>query len=144
MSIKIAVGSSNGNIIDQHFGSGTKFYIFDLLEGGDFKLIEAREVQTEVIDFSQTSCSSNGNAQCDSESNSGCGSGCNSGGHDESALYKKINLILDCQAVLVNQVGKGAEKLLLKNGISAFEAKGSIEKAFLKLFIYYKRTKQLL
>jgi len=32
-------------------------------------------------------------------------------------------LILDCQAVLVNQVGKGAEKLLLKNGISAVGAK---------------------
>lgn len=34
MSIKVAVGSSNGITIDQHFGSGDKFYIFELLSDG--------------------------------------------------------------------------------------------------------------
>jgi predicted Fe-Mo cluster-binding NifX family protein len=135
MSIKIAVGSSNGIVIDQHFGSGKKFYIFELLEEGNSKFIETREAKTEVKDSSSISCRDNGDLGCDSS--------CHSSGHDESGLIVKINLLSDCQAVLVNQVGKGAEKLLLKNGISAFEAKDSIEKAFKKIYIYYKRTKQL-
>ena len=46
MSIKIAVGSSDGIVIDQHFGSGKKFYIFELLEKGNSKFIETREVQS--------------------------------------------------------------------------------------------------
>jgi len=143
MSIKIAVGSSNGIVINQHFGSGTKFYIFELLEDGNSKFIEAREVETEVVGLTPTTCNDNGNKGCNSGGDLGCGSGCHSGGHDEAGLIEKIKLISDCQAVLVNQIGKGAEKLLLKNGISAFEAKGSIEKAFSKLYIYYKRTKQM-
>jgi len=143
MSIKIAVGSSNGIVIDQHFGSATKFYIFELLGDGNSEFIETREVETEVVGLTPTTCNDNVNKGCNSGGNLGCGSGCHSGGHDEDGLIGKINLILDCQATLVNQVGKGAEKLLLKNGISAFEAKGSIEKAFSKLYIYYKRTKQI-
>jgi len=144
MAVKIAVGSSDGIVIDQHFGSGRKFYIFEFLEEGNSKLIEIREVQTEVKDSVSATCSDDENIGCDSSTNSGCGSSCHSGGHDELGLIEKINAISDCQVVLVNAVGKRAEKLLIKSGISAFEAKGSIEKAFLKLFIYYKRTKQLL
>jgi len=140
MSIKIAVGSSNGIVIDQHFGSVTKFYIFELLGDVNSEFIETREVETEVVASASITCNDTG---CNSGVDSGCGSGCHSGGHDEAGLIGKINLISDCQAVLVNKVGKGAEKLLLKNGISAFEAKDSIEKAFSKLYIYYKRTKQI-
>ena len=127
MSIKIAVGSSNGMVIDQHFGRGKKFYVFELIEEGNSKFIESREVQTQVQELVNTSC----------------GSSCHSSGDDEASLINKINLLSDCQAVLVNQIGKGAEKLLIKNGISAFEAKGSIDKAFSRLYIYYKRTRQL-
>ncbi|MCB2294821.1 dinitrogenase iron-molybdenum cofactor biosynthesis protein [Clostridium algoriphilum] len=144
MSIKIAVGSSDGISIDQHFGSGRIFYIFELSDEGNYKFIETREVRIGVEDSVLIACSDNENTGCNSSSNSGCGSVCNSGGHDEPGLFTKINLISDCHVVLINQVGKGAEKLLLKNGIGTFEAKGSIEKAFSKLYIYYKRTKQLI
>jgi len=128
MSIKIAVGSSNGIDIDGHFGSGRKFYVFELLEEGNSKFIEMREIQS--------SCNDNGNLECSSN--------CNSGSHDEAGLVRKISLLLDCQAVLVNQIGKGAENLLLQKGISSFKVKGPIEKALLRLYSYYKRTKQLI
>lgn len=153
MSIKIAVGSSDGVVIDQHFGSGKKFYVFELLEGGSIKLIDTREVKTEIENFVPTSLNENTDSGCNSGGNSGCGSvssgcgtggsSCHSNGHDEQGLIGRVNLLSDCQAVLVNQIGKGAEKLLLKNGIGAFEAKNSIEKAFSKIYIYYKRTKQI-
>lgn len=144
MSVKIAVGSSDGISIDQHFGSGEKFYIFEIIEEGNSKFIETREVQAEINESVSIFYNDNAKTGCDADDDLGCGSGCHSRGNDELGLIKKINLISDCQAVLVNQVGKEAEKLLLKNGISAFEAKGSIEKALLKLYIYYKRTRQLI
>ena len=70
MSIKIAVGSSDGFVIDQHFGSGKLFYIFEILDEGNYKLIEKREVQTEVVRLVLKSCSNNENTGCNSRSNS--------------------------------------------------------------------------
>lgn len=135
MSIKIAVGSSNGIDIDGHFGSGRKFYVFELSETGNSKFIEIREIQAEIMDFAPISCNDNGDVECVSS--------CNSGSHDESGLVRKISLLSDCQTVLVNQIGKGAENLLLQKGVSSFQVKGPIEKALSKLYSYYKRTNQL-
>jgi predicted Fe-Mo cluster-binding NifX family protein len=144
MAVRIAVGSSDGVSIDQHFGSGEKFYIFELLEDGTSKIVETREIvqedsnlEVENVDEAEHSSCNGGGGGC------GSGSGCGSGAHNEPGLLNKVTLLSDCDAVLVNQIGKSAEKLLLKNGISAFDASDSIEKAFSKLFIYYKRTKKL-
>lgn len=142
MAVRIAVGSSDGIVINQHFGSGDKFYIFELLEDGSSKIVEIREnIQEDSADEAESfneiehsSCHGGGG---------GCGSGCGSGSHNEPGLLSKITLLSDCDAVLVKQIGRSAEKLLLKNGISAFDASDSIEKAFSKLFRYYKRTKKL-
>ena len=71
MSIKIAVGSSDGFVIDQHFGSGKLFYIFEILDEGNYKLIEKREVQTEVVRLVLKSCSNNENTGCNSRSKIG-------------------------------------------------------------------------
>lgn len=142
MAIRIAVGSSDGVVIDKHFGSGDKYYIFELLEDGSSNIVETREITQEnntleAVNFKvieHTSCHGHGED---------CGSRCGSGTHNELGLLGKVNLLLDCDAVLVNQIGRSAEKLLLKNGISAFEAGDSIEKAFSKIYIYFKRSKKL-
>jgi predicted Fe-Mo cluster-binding NifX family protein len=136
MSVRIAVGSSDGVIIDQHFGSGDKFYIFELLEDGTSKIVDTREIVREDSDLETEIVDKSEHSSCN-------GGGCGSGSHNEPGLLSKVTLLSDCDAVLVNQIGKSAEKLLLKNGISAFDASDSIEKAFSKLFIYYKRTKKL-
>jgi predicted Fe-Mo cluster-binding NifX family protein len=142
MSVRIAVGSSDGIVIDQHFGSGNKFYIFELLEEGKFNVLDVREIinanaeSSEVYDEVKES-------GCHRNSNEGCGVGCSPKEHNNDDLYSKVKLLNDCDMVLINKIGKFAEKLLLKNGISVLEAEGNIEEAFSRLFKYYKRIKKL-
>ncbi|WP_238915557.1 dinitrogenase iron-molybdenum cofactor biosynthesis protein [Clostridium sp. YIM B02555] len=162
MSIKVAVGSSNGIRIDQHFGSGDKFYIFELLSDGSSKFIETIEIKDDDIakekekmklevldtDIISSGCSSNASSGCgagcsseggcDSGSGDGCRSG--SGGHDNSDLIAKINLLSPYNAVLVSRIGNKAEKLLTFSGLQVFENDGLIEKALSRLTIYFKRT----
>lgn len=161
MSIKVAVGSSNGISIDQHFGSGDKFYIFELLSDGSSKFIETIEIKDEDIakekekiklealdtDIISSGCSSNDSSGCGSGggcgSGSGDGCGSDSGGHDNSDLIAKINLLSPYDAVLVSKIGNKAEKLLTFSGLQAFENDGLIEKALSRLSIYFKRTHAL-
>lgn len=141
MSVKIAVGSSDGIAIDQHFGSGNKFYIFELLEDGKFNILDVRENINGKVDSLEVyeevkSLGCHGN-------NGGCGGGCSPQEHGNDDLFSKVRLLNDCDMVLINKIGKFAEKLLLKNGISALEAEGDIKEAFSRLFKYYKRIKKL-
>lgn len=41
--MRIAVTTSNGEKVDQHFGKATRFDVYDL-EGDEMKLVETREV----------------------------------------------------------------------------------------------------
>ncbi|WP_326513628.1 NifB/NifX family molybdenum-iron cluster-binding protein [Clostridium intestinale] len=142
MGVKIAAGSSDGIVIDQHFGSGNKFYIFELLEDGNFNILDIREGIDNKEDFLETYDEVKA-LGCNENSSGSCGSGCSPKEHNNDDLYSKVKLLNDCDMVLINRIGKFAEKLLLKNGISALEAEGDIKEAFSSLFKYYKRIKKL-
>lgn len=43
MSLRVAVGSSDGKVINQHFGHVNQFLIFDIDENGNNEFIEIRE-----------------------------------------------------------------------------------------------------
>jgi len=43
MSIKVAVASNDGKVINQHFGHAQEFLIFDLNDDGTFEFVETRE-----------------------------------------------------------------------------------------------------
>lgn len=162
MSIKIAVGSSDGKIIDQHFGSGNKFYIFEVFEDGTNQYLENFDIKEEdIINESKKyssrkvrsldvahsgsfsgGCGSNLQSGCGS-SQSSCSGGSCSGGQDDSQLIGKISLLSKYDAVLVNRIGNRAEKLLVFSGLHAFENDGTIEEALSKLYTYLKRTKAI-
>ncbi|AJA46399.1 nitrogenase iron-molybdenum cofactor biosynthesis protein NifB [Clostridium pasteurianum DSM 525 = ATCC 6013] len=162
MSIKIAVGSSDGKIIDQHFGSGNKFYIFEVFEDGTNQYLENFDIKEEdIINASKKynskkvrsldgarsgsfvgGCGSSSQSSCGS-SQSSCGGGSCSGGQDDSQLIGKISLLSKYDAVLVNKIGNRAEKLLVFSGLHAFENDGTIEEALPKLYTYLKRTKAI-
>ncbi|MDP4144033.1 MAG: dinitrogenase iron-molybdenum cofactor biosynthesis protein [Bacillota bacterium] len=159
MSIKIAVGSSDGKFIDQHFGSGTKFYILELFEDGSYKNIDTIDIkpkdikkesnkislQPVSVNDCNTGCSSNAVCGSGSSFGGGCdsGGGCGSGSLDNSELIAKINLLSVYDAVLISNIGNRVGKLLTFSGVQAFENDGLIEKAISKLYIYFKRTKTL-
>ncbi len=142
MGVRIAAGSSDGIVIDQHFGSCNKFYIFELIEDGNFNILDIREGIYNKEGFLETYDEVKA-LGCNVNSSEGCGSGCSPKEHNNDDLFSKVKLLNDCDMVLINRIGKFAEKLLLKNGISALEAEGDLKEAFSRLFKYYKRIKKL-
>ncbi|WP_010239377.1 dinitrogenase iron-molybdenum cofactor biosynthesis protein [Clostridium arbusti] len=156
MSIKIAVGSSDGKVINQHFGSGNKFYVFEVFEDGTNQYAETFDIKEEDIineskkysskkvrSLDRTNSGSFGGG-CGSGSQGSCGSGsCSGGGHDDSQLIGRISLLSKYDAVLVNKIGNKAEKMLIFSGLHAFENDGIIQEALSKLYIYLKRTKAI-
>ncbi len=93
--MRVAVVSSDGKVINQHFGKASRFLIFEV-DCGKIQFIEIRE--TKPL----------------------CGS--TDYGHADDALSRTISLIADCEAVLCARIGRGAEEELRENGIKPIEA----------------------
>lgn len=93
--MRIAAASSDGKLINQHFGHAKDFYIFEK-EADRFHYLELRSGRPF----------------------------CNGGEHDNDELADAIDLIEDCSYVLVVQIGNGAELELNKRGIIAKITRG--------------------
>ena len=93
--MRIAAASSDGKLINQHFGHAKDFYIFEK-EADRFRYLELRSGRPF----------------------------CNGGEHDNDKLAGAIDLIEDCSYVLVVQIGNGAELELNKRGIIAKITRG--------------------
>ncbi|HWI55256.1 MAG TPA: NifB/NifX family molybdenum-iron cluster-binding protein, partial [Desulfobacteria bacterium] len=78
MSYKIAVASSDGKVVNQHFGRATQFLIFDIKDGS-YQFNELRKTSPFCKDRE----------------------------HDDDSLQKTVELVSDCKAVLVSQIGPG-------------------------------------
>jgi predicted Fe-Mo cluster-binding NifX family protein len=92
MSVRVAVASSDGKFINQHFGHAKLFIIFELNEDGKFEFLEIRKNVPS----------------------------CNGGDHTLSALDATLDLIKDTDIVLVSQIGPGALQFLLSSGIKPY------------------------
>jgi nitrogen fixation protein NifB len=96
---KVAVTSTDGISINEHFGKSQEFLIYEVQETGDFEFVERR-----YNDFHNASAAI---------------------GHQPV----NAQLLADVEVVLTAQIGPGAEQELRNNGIIALTVKGSIEKA---------------
>ncbi|MDR2933250.1 MAG: dinitrogenase iron-molybdenum cofactor biosynthesis protein [Oscillospiraceae bacterium] len=112
MSIRIAAATTDGKIINEHFGRASAFYIVELDESG-YRFMEKRE--TAPV--------------------------CGGGSHDDGAMAKNIALLDDCRAVLVSRAGPGAKRALELQGISVFEIGLPIDEALDKLRAYYYKMR---
>ena len=92
MTIRVAVGSSDGKYINQHFGHSQKFLIFDIEEEINYEYIETRNNLPS----------------------------CNEGDHTSGSLESTLNILKDVDIVLISQIGPGASQYLLNNGIKPF------------------------
>lgn len=97
---KVAVASSDGVIIDEHFGRAKEFYIFEVFESGEYLLLERRQT-IESVD--------------------------NTAEHGHAKL--SVELLQDVEAVLIAQIGPNASKMLESKGIRVFTVNITIEKA---------------
>ncbi len=105
MSHKIAIASSDGKYVNQHFGRAQQFLIVELKDDGSYEYLETRK-----------------NVPA-----------CKVEGHD-SPLEDSINLISDCDGVLVSQVGQGAADELISHGIQPVIIPLLIEDALKKVY----------
>lgn len=82
MSYKVAVASSDGKFVNQHFGMAQQFLIFKIDDEGEYNFIELRENVPA----------------CDVE------------GHTEDAMKSSIELISGCKIVIASQIGPDSHR----------------------------------
>ena len=103
---KIAIATSDGFTVNEHFGHAKFFRVYELTDT-DYSFIEVRDAV----------------AACQQQL-----------GHDTTRFDKILELLSDCDAVLVQKIGEGAAAYLISKGVRVFEVSGSID-AVLKRFI---------
>ncbi|MGN0916303.1 MAG: NifB/NifX family molybdenum-iron cluster-binding protein [Succinivibrio sp.] len=90
---RVAVASSDGHVINEHFGHARQFHIFDLKDNVAV-YVGKRDVTPA----------------------------CNGGGHLESSFKKISKTLDDCSAIVVAKIGEGASSYLEHDGFLVFEA----------------------
>lgn len=129
MSYKIAVAASDGENVNETFGSAKYFEIYEVTDGV-YSKSERRIFQSEAADTSPGKCNSQ---KCGNSDR--CGSGC--GGDGEAS--KKVEMISDCRAVVCKKIGCHIQKQLERKAISAFDVSCTIGEALDKITAYYSR-----
>ncbi|BCG59589.1 NifB/NifX family molybdenum-iron cluster-binding protein [Paenibacillus sp. URB8-2] len=106
--MKVAVGSSDGYAVDQHFGQCDRFMIYDVDEEGLYVLSENRKI----------------------------GNPASQNGHEQSRLQAVAESLADCSYVLVGRIGPGAAAVLHNLGTTALAVEAPIEKALDRLLAF--------
>ncbi len=97
---KVAIASTDGISINEHFGRAEEFLIYEVNEGGTYQFLEHRK----------------NNPHCSTEK----------AHHTADATAE---LLADVKVVLVSQIGPGAAKALEAKGVVPLTVTGTIEKA---------------
>ncbi|BCJ99343.1 NifB/NifX family molybdenum-iron cluster-binding protein [Anaerocolumna chitinilytica] len=112
MLYKIAVASSDGKVINQHFGRTETFYISEVNDNRSYHLLEERRIRAI----------------------------CMGGEHDASALNTIADKLADCKYVLVSQIGPGAEYVLNQKGVTVLVIRDYFDNAIQKLMEYDEKV----
>lgn len=126
MSYKIAVATSDNQLVDLHFGAADKFQIYSV-EGVDFQFLEERRVNI-VGNQNLAVGSANYANGCGERKQSGCGGG------EKSAA---VELLSDCRAIVAAKIGRNVLKQFEAKAISTFDVEVSVNDALTKIVNYY-------
>lgn len=113
MAYKIAIASTDGKVVNQHFGRADKFYIVEVDDEDEYDFVDIRETERA----------------------------CQGSTHNDDGLARTVELLSDCRYVLISQIGSGAEYALSKRGVTAFVIPHYIEDAVKKLIYYNSEIK---
>ena len=120
---KIAAASSDGQIIDSHFGHATHFYIYEVNEKtGAFKEIEDRNVNAAC-----------GGGECGGVANKKAAAGAD----PMDIMTEKLS---DVDYVLCARIGSHAIQSLAKKGIRAYDIVLPVAAAIAKINAFRKKT----
>jgi len=110
---RIAAASTDGKMINEHFGRAEAFLIYDIDVSG-FVFVEKREIKPL------------------------CGS---CAGSNDDSLCASVNALADCAAVVAQKIGPTGRRALALNNISFFEQPDEIKNVLDKLAAYYIKNK---
>ena len=97
--VKIAAASTDGKLVNQHFGRADRFYILEVEEdSAEFTLVEERNAVPV----------------------------CRNGDHEEDSLRQAAKGLSDCDYVLVSRIGMRARNELEAQGLKVYEIPGVI------------------
>lgn len=99
MDIRVAVASSDGKTVNEHFGRARRFMIFRLQEGSWHHLEDRKNLPP-----------------------------CAGQEHSDDLLDRTAELIADCRGVVVSEIGPGAVDTLLARRILPYMLEGPSEK----------------
>ena len=105
---RVAVASSDGETVNQHYGRAEKFFIYFVDDEEGYDVCEEREVPPV----------------------------CMGGSHVKSAMDESVRRFADCRYVVASRIGAGAAQALTAAGIVGMELPGSIEEAIVKVWKY--------
>lgn len=89
---KVAIASTDGIVVNSHFGKAGRFYIYQM-EAGKTQLVEERKMQPV----------------------------CDHGEHDEERLVANCKALADCRYILVSRIGYRAAGILEQMGVTPME-----------------------
>jgi predicted Fe-Mo cluster-binding NifX family protein len=99
MAHRIAISTTDRLTIHRHFGHTTEYHIVDVGDD-DYAFVDVRIVPEA----------------------------CRGGAHDHSVFDAVLELLNDCEAIVVGKIGPGASDYLLRKKMRVFEAPGVVEK----------------
>jgi len=114
---KVAVASTDGKVVNQHFGRAEVFYIVEA-DSGDMTFTYEESRKTVPV--------------------------CRGQEHDESQLKAMAAMLEDCDYILVSRIGDGARAAMEQNNIEAYELPGYIEDSIRKLLAFIEVQKLLI
>lgn len=113
MEYLVAVSSSDGIVVNQHFGHTAEFQILRVEDNRQYIFVERRTVTPP----------------------------CHIGDHDDSQLTRTAAALSDCKYVLSAKIGQGAQAVLRDQGITLLEIAHLIDYAMEKVMLYDKKFK---
>jgi predicted Fe-Mo cluster-binding NifX family protein len=112
--MRIAIATTDGKTISGHFGQSPEFSIIDIDETSWTWKISEQRMNAGVKRVQ---------------------------GHDANAFEKTVELVKDCETVIVSQVGPRAKMILDRNGIQVLETEGLIDEVLEKYISYLKKKR---
>ncbi len=85
MTYKVAIASSDGKYVNQHYGKAQNFLVFKFNDGGEYEFIEVLETPPRC-------------------------------GGSEEVKKQSLDMLSDCKALVVTQIGPSATQKLLSQG----------------------------
>ena len=115
MSYNIAISSTDGKFVNQHFGHTEKFIIVEVEQNQHYQFLKERKVKVP----------------------------CSFGEHEENTLENAVRALADCKYVLCAQIGNGARETLEKNKIQVFAIAAFIHEALAQIMLHDEKQQLL-